>query len=323
MAASQQPYLTLSDAKAYLNIADTDDSQDMFLTNTIQYVQGFIDRYTGRTFGWGDKGDSATIDYSNSDNIGIISATLIGNILTMTLMGGGPWKIGQNVSVFNTGVPAYNGVWAVTAIPGFSQISVDISVSKGTLSPSNNAANTNSPAPNFFGYIGNYVQNYAYKTQDQYDGYGGNTIWLRNMDIRSIDTLYIGLRNIAQPVLLDHTQYSWRDDGRLILGGSFFNTVNSGAYDPQNSSFYGSVASGYGSISISYWYGYAGLPPEVSMAAADMVSTLYVLRKSTGVHQESIGDYSVRYDLTLRAQLKDNPDSFGNLGILRRLHVGT
>lgn len=316
------PYVALSDLKAYLNIADSDDTQDTFLANAAQYVQGFIDRYTGRTFGWGDAGDNQYIDYSNSDNIGIVTSSLVGSLLTLNTMGPVPWVVGQLVSVFNTGTNAYNGVWAVTTVVAPTTIVVDIGASKGTLSPSNQAQYTNMPAPNFAGYVGNYVQNYRYISQDSYDGFAGKTLYLRNMDIRSIDTLYIGARNVAQPTLLDHTQYVWRDDGRLILGGSFFNTVNSSLYDSSNdSSFYGTVASGYQTITISYWIGYIGVPFEIQQAALDMCAALYVFRKSLGVQEEKIGDYQVRYDMTLRKQMATQPDTLNSLNIFKRIHV--
>ncbi len=322
MATSQQPYIALGDLKAYLNISDTDSSQDMYLANLCRYVQGYIDRYTGRTFGWGDAGDSSLIDYSNTDNLGIQSSSLLGNILTIVTMGPVPWKAGQDVSVFNTGVPAYEGVWEVTDLPGFNQISVDISVSKGTLSPSDSPANTNMPASNFGGYIGNYVTNYRYISQEQHDGIPGKTFYLRNMDIRSIDTLYVGLRNISSPALLDHSQYVWRNDGRVIRGGAYFNSVNSSIYSSANdTSFYGSVASGFQTITISYWVGYIGVPPEVQMAALDMCAGLFAMRRGLGVTRERVGDYEVWNDVTLRKQLEAQPDTFNVLNTMRRLHI--
>lgn len=328
-SGKQTPYVNLTALKAQLKISSTDTTDDVWLTQTSQYVQGFIDRYTGRTFGWGDPGDNSNIDYSNSDNIGVLTLSLSGTLntpgalLTVTTMGPVPWVVGQSVSLFNTNPnKIYDGVWKVSSVTSPTTIVLDVSAQSGTLGPSDNSINTNLPAPNFSGYIGNYVQNYKYASQEQYDGFAGKIFYLRNMDIRSIDTLYVGLRNVAQPVLLDHTQYVWRDDGRVILGGSYFNTVVSGMYDPsQDSSFYGTVASGFQTITVSYWVGYIGVPFEITLAALDLATALYAYRKSLGLKREQMGDYSIEYDITLRKQLAVQPDTLNMLNIMRRLHV--
>lgn len=322
MAIQQKPYIDLDVLKAYLNIAQSNTTNDVFLANLIPTVQGFIDRYTHRTFGWGDTGDNSFIDYSNTDNIGVISTSISGNLLTVNTMGPVPWVVGQNVSLYVMSNTAWNGVWAVSQVVNPAQIVVDISVSKGTLSLSDLAAIANNGGLNANGYIGNYVQNYRYLSQESHDGLVGKTIYLRNMDIRSIDSLYIGLRNIAQPALLDHTQYVWRDDGRVILGGAYFNSYDSGIYaDANDNAFYGTVAAGYQTITISYWYGYIGIPPELNLAALDICAAMYILRKSLGLQQERVGDYEIRYDIAFRKALLDQPDSLNVLNIMRRLHV--
>lgn len=323
MATTQQPYIDLATLKAQLRLAD--GSQDDYLTNLIPMVQGFIDNYTHRTFGWGDDGDIDTIDYSNTDNIGVLTAVLDVDDptqLIVSTMGPVPWVAGQNVSLFVMPTLAWNGVWEVTDVNNPAEIVVDISNSKGTLSLSDQAAIANNIGSSAQGYIGNYVQNYSYRSQEQYDGLVGKTIYLRNSDIRSVDTLYIGLRNIAQPVLLDHTQYVWRDDGRIILGGAYFNSYDSSIYQEANdNSFYGTVAAGYQTITVSYWHGYIGVPTEIALAALDICSGMYTLRSSLGIRMEDVGDYRIQYEQSFRQALKAQPDSLNTLNRYRRLHI--
>ena len=319
---AQTPYIDLGTLKAYLNIADSDSTQDVFLTNVIPQVTSFIDRYTHRTFGWGDSGDAAGIDYSNTDNIGVNSTSLNGTLLTLNTMGPVPWAVGQNVSLFAMQNTAWNGVWAVTAVNNPAQIVVDVSASKGTLGLSAVQSITNNGGLNANGYVGNFVVNYSYKSQQQFDGLVGKQIYLRDMDIRSIDTLYIGLRNVASPVLLDHTQYVWRNDGRIILGGAYFNSYDSGVYAEANdNSFYGTVAAGYQTITVSYWHGVTGVPGDLALAALDLCTAANVLRKYLGQQAEKIGDYDVRYDLTFRQTLATQPDSLNTLNRYRRRHI--
>lgn len=319
--AQRTAYTNLSTLKSYLRIADTDGSQDQYLTVLIPGVQRFIDTYTRRQFGWGDAGDSASIDYSNSDNIAVISYTISGPLITVTTMGAMPFKKGQLISSFGFNIPAYNGVFEVTTVNSVNQLTYDTSVSKGTLSPTNTVA---LPAGDntYLGYVGNFVQNYFYRSQYQFDGLVGKTIYMPDMDIRSIDTLYIGLRNIAQPVLLDHTQYVWRDDGRVILGGAYFNSYDSAvyAYDSDNS-FYGTVAAGYQTVMVSYWFGYIGVPADIQLATLDICALMYNVRRAGGLHMERSGDYQVQFDISLRKQIKDRPDLLGILNIWKRYHI--
>ena len=328
---SQLPYVNLTELKSYLSISDTDTSQDFFLASLTRQVQRFIDRYTGRTFGWGDQNtnvgglyDSTNIDYSNTDNIGINAPpTIVGNLLTLNTQGPIPWTAGENVSLFAMQNLAYNGVWAIETVNNPTQIVVNVGVSTGALGLSALQAITNNPVGAANGYVGNYVTNYKYRSQEQYDGLVGKTIYLRNMDIRSIDTLFIGLRNIANPVLLDHTQYVWRDDGRIILGGAYFNSWDSAVYSEANdNSFYGTIAAGYQTITVSYWYGYVGVPEDIKLAALDVCTALYTLRKSLGIQSEKVGDYDVRYDLTIRKALATQPDSLDILNRMRRRRIG-
>lgn len=317
--SQQTPYTTLSALKSYLRIADTDTRQDQYLTILIPSVQRFIDTYTRRTFGWGDPGDNPEIDYSNSDNVAITTYTVSGNLLTVTAMGPMPWVKGQIVSVFGFENPLYNGVWKVSSvsIPTL-QLTVDISTSYGMLSPTDTDAAVGGGLT-WMGYVGNFAQNYRYKSQYQFDGLVGKTVYMPSIDIRSIDTLYIGLRNIAQPTLLDHTQYVWRDDGRVILGGAYFNSYDSSvyAYDSDNS-FYGTVAAGYQTVTISYWYGYIGVPADIQLAALDCCATMYNIRRAGGMHLERGGDYQIQFDISLRKQLAAQPDTLNILNIWKR-----
>lgn len=319
--AQRTAYTDLSTLKSYLNIADSDTTQDKYLTVLIPGVQRFIDTYTRRQFGWGDFGDSADIDYSNSDNIAITDYTVNGSLLTLTAMGPVPWVVGQTVSVFGFQNASYNGVFKVTAVVSPLKLTVDTSVSYGTLSVTNTNASVGGGLT-WKGYVGNYVQNYFYRSQYQFDGLVGKTIYTPDMDIRSVDTLYIGLRNIAQPVLLDHTQYVWRDDGRIILGGAYFNSYDSAmyAYDSDNS-FYGTVAAGYQTVTVSYWCGYIGVPADIQLAMLDLTSTMYNIRRAGGLHMEKSIDYQVQFDINLRKQLENHPDVMGALNVWKRYHI--
>lgn len=325
--SQQTPYTDIATCKAFLNIDSGDTSQDAFLSAIIPMAQTFIERYTGRTFGWGDVSsegeplDDPLTDYSNTDNIGISSYTLSGTNLTITTMGPHPWQVGANISVYGIGDSNLNGVWQVTARPSATQLIVDTSVQTGTQSASDSAA-IPATGSNFAGYIGNAVSNYRYITQESQDGIVGSEVWLRNMDIRSVESVYIGQRNLAQPVLLDHTQYVWRDDGRLFLGGAYFNSYDSSAYGGGNGGdFYGTLAAGFQTIMVSYYCGYIGVPPDVTLAATDLVLSYYTLRKGMGIQMERIGDYQVQYDITFRKMLQSQPDSLNTLNMYRRRHI--
>jgi hypothetical protein len=316
---AQTPYADLSTLKGYLNIAGSDSTQDSILTVLLNSTQRFVETYTHRQFGWGDTGDSDEIDYSNSDNVALSSFTVAGTLLTANLMGAAPWVVGQNVSLFGFANSAYNGVFKVHQVVSPVQLVIDISVQTGTLSPSDTDAQQYIVAANYPGYMGNAVVNYAYRQQEQFDGLVGKMIYLRAMDIRSVDTLYIGLRNIAQPVLLNHTQYVWRDDGRIILGGAYFNSYNSSVYAEANdNAFYGTVAAGYQTIMVSYWYGYVGVPYDIQLAVLDICAGMYILRKSIGLQEEQVGDWTTRFDHNYRKLLATQPDSLNTLNIWRR-----
>jgi hypothetical protein len=320
---AQAQYTDLSTLKSYLKLSDSDNSQDVYLTTLISGVQRFVDTFTQRSFGWGDPGDSPDTDYSNSDNIAVINFSVSGSLLTVTTMGAIPFVLNQNISCFGFNNPSFNGVFKIVNVLTPTQVTVDTSVSKGTLSPTNTQA-LPAGGSTYLGYIGNYVQNYKYVKQKQFDGLVGKTIFTPNTDLRSVDTLYIGLRNIAQPVLLDHTQYVPRDDGRIILGGAYFNSYDSAAYSGDNdNSFYGSIAAGYQTILVSYYYGYIGVPADIQLATLDICAIMYNLRRAGGLHMEKAGDYQIQFDLTLRRQLQDHPDSLNLLNIWKRYRISS
>lgn len=319
---AQIPYTDLSTVKAFLNIAPNDTSQNVFLVSIVPMVQQFIDKYTGRSFGWGDDDknggllDNPLIDYSNSDGIAITAVpTLSGTSLTVTLSAPAPWVIGNNVSLYGSAETIYNGVYAITAKPNPVTIVLDVSAQTGTLSGAAQAMVTSGD-----GYIGNYVQNYKYIQQEQYDGSAGREIWLQNMDIRSIESVYLGLRNVATPALLPPTDYLWRDDGRFFVGGSYFNAYDSQMYS-NNDSFYGSLVNGFQTMTISYYCGYVGVPSDISLAAIDLVVAYAMLRKGMGLNYERVGDYQVGYDMMFRKLLQTQPDSLNTLNIYRRRKV--
>jgi hypothetical protein len=323
MSASQDQYTDLNTVKAFLSLSDTDTSQDLFITTIIPMVQTFIDRFTGRSFGWGDEDSSGQIvddintDWSNSDCLSVDSFSGGGATLTVNTIGPHPFVAGQNVALYGSS-GSHNGVWAVTARNNAQQFVVDTTASKGALPVSRTAIGTS-----INGYCGSFVTTYKYIQQEQHDGFAGNTLYLRNMDIRSVDSVYLGLRNSGQPALLDPSQYVWQDDGRLILGGSYFNTYDSNVYNSggNGSSFYGEVASGTQTVMVNYWHGYIGVPPELTLAATDLVLGYYTLRKGMGIQRERTGDYDVQYDVTFRKLLQEQPDSLNTLNILKRRHV--
>lgn len=319
---AQLPYTDLSTVKAFLSIADTDTSQDAFLASIIPMVQTFIERYTGRTFGWGDEDangellDDPHTDYSNSDGIAITAVpSLNGTALTVSLAAPAPWVVGNNVSLYGGDTAAYNGVWKVAEKPTPVTLVLDLSTSAGTLSGAAAAMVTSGN-----GYVGNFVSNYLLIQQEQYDGTAGREIWLRNMDIRSIQSVYLGLRNVATPTLLPPTNYLWRDDGRFFIGGSYFNAYDSSMYANEDS-FYGSLVNGFQTLTISYYCGYVGVPPEIQLAATDLVMAYAMLRKGMGLNYERVGDYQVGYDMQFRKLLQSQPDALNTLNIWRRRKV--
>lgn len=308
---SQQAYTNLTSMKSYLKIASTDTSNDSFLTLIIPQVQAFIDSYTGRTFGWGDTGDNAQTDYSNTGNLGITSATISGTNCTFTFYAGTPFVTGQTVIVTGFVPTAINGTWVITAV---SSDTTQVTVNLGITGVQN---------ATIIGRVAEDVINYQVKIQDSYDGLVGHTFYLRNMDIRSVDALWIGSRNIYPPVLLNPNQYVWRDDGRVILGGAYFNTYNSADYTgaDDTTDFYGTIAAGFQTITVTYHYGYVGVPLDISLAAEDIVSAMYRLRRSQGLQYEMAGDVRLAYDVNFRAALRECPDSLGTLQRYRRINL--
>jgi hypothetical protein len=233
MAATQTPYCSYQDLKAYLNI--TDNSQDAFLQLIISRTMGFIDRFTKRTFGYGNPDDPTdlTAFLAISDTPGTVAGEL-------------------------------------------------------------------------------------------YDGFPGSLIYLNQTDIVSIDSVEFGssAQNIWNP--LSSAEFVWRDDGRLIFGGNYFNSYDSEAYgeDDGNFSFVDATSGGYQTIRVNYHYGYFGVPPEISLACLDICAALYILRKNLGVKQERVGDWEITYQANVRAELKNQPDTLGTLEIFRKRNVG-
>lgn len=308
---SQSPYTNVTSLKSYLKVDSTDTSSDAFLTMIAPQVQSFVDSYTGRTFGWGDNGDNNFIDYSNTDSLGISSAVVVGAICTFTFFAATPYKTGQSINVTGFVPTAINGTWVIT---GVSTDETQVQINLGM---------TGVQSATIIGEVGPDVINYAFKQQQAYDGLVGHTFYLRDMDIRHIDALWVGSRNIYPPVLLDAQQYVWRDDGRVILGGAYFDTYNSSDYTggDETTDFYGTIAAGFQTITVSYHYGYIGVPPEIALATNDIASALYRLRFAQGLKSEQAGDYRITYDDTLRKALEDCPDSLGILNRWRRVNL--
>lgn len=308
---AQTPYTTVQALKSYLKIASTDTSNDGFLALLIPQVSAFIDSYTGRTFGWGDVGDSLYTDYSNTGNLGITSATISGSLCTFTFYAGTPFVNGAQVNVTGFVPDTINGTWTVVSVsPDTTQVTVDLGI-------------TGIQNATTIGIVSSDVVNYRFQQQEAYDGLVGSTFYLMNMDIRSIDALWVGSRNIYPPVLLDPQQYVWRNDGRIILGGAYFNSYNSAYYSAgaENGSFYGMIASGIQTITVSYHYGVAGVPGDISLAAEDIASAMYRLRSSMGLQSEQAGDYRVSYNPTLRSLMANQPDTLGILDNYRRVNM--
>lgn len=306
---AQLPYTTPTALKNYLKIPSTDTSNDGFLSLIIPQVSAFVDRYTGRTFGWGDVGDSSLVDYSNADSLGISAATMSGNFLTFKFYAEAPFKVGSVVIVSGFTPSNLNGTWTVTAV---STDSTQVTVNIGQAST--NATVIGTVTPN--------TTNFKFIQQEDYDGTPGATFYLMNMDIKDIVSVWTGSRNILSPTLLSPNQYVWRNDGRIILGGAYFNSYNSSAYSSgDNANVFSGMASGYQTITVSYYCGYIGVPPEISLAVEDIISALFKLRTSQGIKMEMAGDYRVQYNETLRAALKLCPDTLGILDMWRRINM--
>jgi len=233
MAAQQQPYVTYQDLKAYLKL--TDNTDDAFLQLIITKVMGFIDRYTHRTFGWGNPDDP-------------------------------------------------------TDMTAFRSITDFPATANGEL----------------------------------YDGYAGKILYLNQTDIVSIDQVQLGISTLNEWTVLNAEEFVWRDDGRLILGGNYFNAYDSQAYmdDSMSENFFGAIAAGYQTIQVQYHYGVYGVPPEISLACLDICMSMYILRKNLGIKMERIGDWEQTFEASIRSQLKNEPDALGLLDIMKKLNVG-
>lgn len=157
-----------------------------------------------------------------------------------------------------------------------------------------------------------------------YDGFAGKILYLNNTDIVSVDEVKLGLSSLDYWTTLQAGNFVWRDDGRLILGGNYFDSgyagVEGGGSDAGN--FFGAVAAGYQTISVKYHYGIAGVPADISLACLDICAALYSLRKTLALKQERIGDWEVVYQSNIRAQIKNQPDTLATLDLYRRYNVG-
>lgn len=228
---AQQLYITQADLKAYLGIGDSITTYDAFLQLIIPKVMAYIDKYTGRTFGWGTPGDLN--DLTNYKDITDEADTVDGEV---------------------------------------------------------------------------------------HDGLYGTKLYLRNMDIASVDEIKVGNPSVGTPVTLTSTQYVWRSDGRLLLGGNWFDSTGfpSGG---DNQDFYGLVAGGYQTIAVKYHYGVFGVPEDVALACLDLCQSMYVSRKSQGIGSERLGDYSITYDIGFRKALSTQPDTLNVLKGYRRTRL--
>lgn len=220
---AQQLYTTTNDLKAYLGIADSNTTQDAFFQLIIPKVMAYVDKYTGRTFGWGDASNPA--DKTKYKSILTIPYTAAGEV---------------------------------------------------------------------------------------HDGFFGTAVWLRNMDIVAVDEVKVGNPSVGTPTTLDSSQYVWRFDGRLLLGGNYF---DSSLYPDENSgsSFYGTISGGYQTITVKYWYGVFGVPEDIALACLDLCQSMYISRKSQGLMGERLGDYQINYDIGFRKALASQPDTLNTL----------
>lgn len=156
-----------------------------------------------------------------------------------------------------------------------------------------------------------------------YDGYAGKILYLNNFDIVSIDELKLGISSLDQWQVLEPGEFVFRDDGRLILGGNYFDSGFYVAGGPSNAgNFFGAIAGGYQTISIKYHYGYAGVPGDIALACLDILMVLYTLRKTLALKQERIGDWEVVYQSNIRSQIKNQPDTLNALETYKRINVG-
>lgn len=214
---AQQLYITQEDIKAYLGIADDTTTYDKFFQLMIPKVMAYIDKYTGRTWGWG--GDDPT-DKTNYKSI------------------------------------------------------LD-----------------------------------AYPNGEVYDGDITDTIWLNNTDIFAVDEVKVGNPNLGDPTVLTSQQYLWRNDGRLMLGGNYFESSIYRHGGDVTDPFYGGAVVGNQVIAVKYWYGVAGVPDDIAMACLDILQGVFIGRKAQGIGSERIGEYEIRYDTQFRAALGKAPDT--------------
>lgn len=220
---TQQLYVTQADVKAYLGIPDSTTTHDAFIQLIIPKAMAYIDKYTNRSFGWGDPNNPSSVTNYKS----------------------------------------------VTDEPYTADGEV-------------------------------------------HDGLYGTKIYLRNTDIVSVDEVKVGNPTVGTPTTLDPSQYIWRADGRLILGGNWFDSTGFPT-GGNNESFYGLVGGGYQTITVKYHYGYFGVPEEIALACLDLCQSIFVARKSQGLFRERLGDYDIQYDVNFRAALAKQPDTLNVL----------
>lgn len=228
---AQQLYVTPADLKAYLGIAETNTSLDPFLQLIIPKAMAYIDKYTSRTFGWGNPDDQS--DPTNYKDITDTPYTADGEV---------------------------------------------------------------------------------------HDGLYGTKIYLRNTDIVAVDEIKVGNPSVGTPTTLDPAQYVWRFDGRILLGGNYFDSTGFPT-GSSNESFYGLISGGYQTIAIKYHYGYYGVPEDIAMACLDLCHSIYVTRKSSGIMRERLGDYDIQYDVNFRTTVAKNPDLLGTLKGYRMVNL--
>lgn len=150
-----------------------------------------------------------------------------------------------------------------------------------------------------------YIENYTHRlmkeatrTEEVYDGTGGESIVLRNFPVTAFTKLeYNGSGDGSEDwVEFDSTDYYWETDGRLILVGGKFSKKPKGYRATYTAGYKIDFDNEANTVLHT-------LPAGLEMACLRLISALFNSRRAAGIQSETLGDQSVTYSKVL---LDDN-----------------
>lgn len=132
-------------------------------------------------------------------------------------------------------------------------------------------------------------------------------LWLRNMDITAVDAVKLGNSQTGTPTALSSGDYTWSDEGRIVLGSQ-----------------YGFVPSqwNYDYVQVSYKYTAGAVPADLRLAAMQVASVFYNKSTSGGqqITREKIGNLETQYK-SQDESLAQRPDILNVINGYKRFKV--